>query len=72
MFAMELYIYIHNSGTLSNFCVKFKKSAIEPSENLTGAFGDANLSRNMVFMCHKVFKECRKSVEDEPHSGRPI
>jgi transposase len=54
------------------FCVKLKKSATETFENLTEAYGDATLSRNMVFRWHKAFTEGRENVEDEPRSGRPI
>ena len=51
------------------FCVK---SATETFVSLTKAYGDATLSRTMVFKWHKAFKEGRENVEDDPHSGRPI
>ena len=54
------------------FCVKLNKSAIETFASLTEAYGDAPLSRTMVFKWHKVFKEGREIVEDDPRSGRPI
>ena len=54
------------------FCVKLNKSATETFASLTEAYGDATLSRAMVFKWHKAFKEGRKNVEDDPHSGRPI
>ena len=53
------------------FCVKLK-SAIETFASLTEAYGDATLSRTMVFKWHKAFKEGRENVEDNPHSVRPI
>jgi len=54
------------------FCVKLKKSATETFASLTEAYGDATLSRTMVFRWHKAFKEGRENVEDDPRSGRPI
>ena len=39
---------------------------------LTEAYGDAALSRTVVGMWHKAFKEGRENVEDDPRSGRPI
>jgi len=54
------------------FCVKLNKSATETFASLTKAYGDATLSRTMVFKWHKAFKEGRENVEDDPRSGRPI
>jgi len=54
------------------FCVKLNKSATETFASLTEAYGDATLSRTMVFMWHKAFKEGRENVEDDPRSGRLI
>ena len=52
------------------FCVKLNKSATETFASLTEAYGDATLSRSMVFKWHKAFKEGRENVEDYPRSGR--
>ena len=54
------------------FCVKLNKSATETFASLTEAYGDATLSRTMVFKWLKAFKEGRENVEDDPRSGRPI
>ena len=54
------------------FCVKLNKSATETLASLTEAYGDATLSRTMVFKWHKTLKEGRENVEDESRSGRPI
>ena len=54
------------------FCVKLNKSATETFASLTEAYGDATLSRTMVFKWHEAFKEGRENVEEDPHSGRPI
>jgi len=54
------------------FCVKLNKSATETFASLTKAYGDATLSRTMVFKWHKTFKEGQENVEDNPRSGRPI
>jgi len=53
------------------FCVKLSKSATETFASLTEAYGDATLSRTMVFKWHKAFKEGLENVEDDPCSGRP-
>ena len=53
-------------------CVKLNKSATETFASLTEAYGDATLSRTMVFKWHKAFKEGRENAEDNPRSGRPI
>jgi len=39
------------------FCVKLNKSATKTFASLTEAYGDATLSRTMVFKWHKAFKE---------------
>ena len=52
--------------------MKLNKSATETFAALTEAYGDATLSRTMVFKWHKAFKEGRENVEDDPHSGIPI
>ena len=54
------------------FCVKLNKSVTEIFASLTEAYGDATLSRTMVFKWHNAFKEGRENVEDGPCSGRPI
>jgi len=54
------------------FCVKFNKSATETFASLTEAYGDATLSRTMVFNWHNAFKEGRENVENDSRSGRPI
>ena len=54
------------------FFVKLNKSATETFASLTEAYGDATLSRTMVFKWHKAFKEGRENVVNYPRSGRPI
>jgi len=54
------------------FCVKLNKFATETFASLTEAYGDATLSRTMVFKWHKAFKEGQENVENDPRSGRPI
>jgi len=53
------------------FYVKLNKSSIKTFDSLTEAYGDATLSRTMIFKWHKAFKEGRKIVENDPRSGRP-
>ena len=45
------------------FCVKLNKSATETFASLTEAYGDATLSRTMVFKWHGAFKEGRENVK---------
>jgi len=54
------------------FCMKFEKCATETFASLTKAYGDDTLSSTVVCKWHKVFKEGRENVEDDPRSGRPI
>jgi len=54
------------------FCVKLNKSATETFASLTKAYGDATLSRTVVFKWHKAFKKDRENVEDNPRSERPV
>jgi len=54
------------------FCVELNKSATETFVSLTETYGDAILSRTMVFKWHKAFKEGREDVEDDPRSGRSV
>ena len=68
MFAMQKNI---EQRYAIKFCVKLNKSAIETFDSLTEAYGDATVSRTMVFKWHKAFKESRENVEDDPLSGRP-
>ena len=69
MFAMQENI---EQWYAIKFCVKLNKSATETFASLTEAYGDATLSRTMVFKWHKACKEGRESVEDDPRSGRPF
>ena len=52
--------------------MQLNKSATETFASLTEAYGDATLSRIMVFKWYKAFKEGREIFEDDPRSGRPI
>jgi len=54
------------------FCVKLNRSATQTFASLTEVYGDATLSRTVVFKWHKAFKEGRENVEADPRSGRPI
>jgi len=54
------------------FCVKLNKSATQTFDSLTEDYGDATLSRTMVFKWHRAFKEGRANVKNDPRSGRPI
>ena len=42
------------------FCVKLNRSATQTFASLTEVYGDATLSRTVVFKWHKAFRESRK------------
>ena len=65
MFAMQENI---EQRYAIKFCVKLNKSPTETFASLTEAYGDATLSRTMVFNWHKAFKEGRENLEDDPCS----
>jgi len=67
MFAMQENI---EQRYALKFCVKLNKSATETFASLTEAYGDATLSRTMVFKWRKAFKDGRENAEDNPRSGR--
>ncbi|GFY36370.1 HTH_48 domain-containing protein [Trichonephila clavipes] len=48
------------------FCVRLGKSGASTLEMTQQAYGGESLSQAQVFRWHKMFKEGRKSVEDEP------
>jgi hypothetical protein len=49
------------------FCVKLDKSVTETFSSLTEAYGDATLSRTMVFKWPKAFKEGRENEIGRAH-----
>ena len=70
--ATETFASLTEAWYAIKFCVKLNKSATETFASLTEAYGDATLSRTMVFKWYKAFKEGRENVKDDPRSGRPI
>ncbi|VDK38577.1 unnamed protein product [Taenia asiatica] len=56
-------------------CIKYFArngyTATKTLEVIQKAFGDHTLSKTRVFHWHKMFREGRERVEDEPRSGRP-
>jgi hypothetical protein len=52
------------------FCQKQGKTATETYEMLQ-AFGETALSRSKTFEWHSRFKNVRKSIDNDPHTGRP-
>lgn len=53
------------------FCARNEISAAETFRMVQKAFGEKSMSRASVFDWHKLFKEGRERVEDEPHQRRP-
>jgi hypothetical protein len=54
------------------FCAKFGKSASEPLQMLTEAYGADAMKMLSVFEWHKRFHEGREDVKDDERSGRPM
>ncbi|GFY00026.1 protein GVQW3 [Trichonephila clavipes] len=53
------------------FCVRLGKLGASTLEMIQQAYGRESLSQAEVFRWHKMFKESRENVEDEPLAGRP-
>jgi len=53
------------------FCFKLNKTAAEAHQVLKEAFGEQALSQTRTFEWFKRLKDCRESVEDDKHFGRP-
>ena len=54
------------------FCVKLNKSATQTFVSLTETYGDATVSRIVVFKWYRAFKEGQENVEVDPRFGRPV
>jgi hypothetical protein len=54
------------------FCHKLGKTATEKYEMLQQAFGETALSRSKRFEWYSRFKNGRTSIDDDPHTGRPL
>ena len=52
------------------FCVGLGKSGTETLIMIGQMFKDESMSQTAVFKWHKLFKDGRESVEDEPITGR--
>jgi hypothetical protein len=53
------------------FCVKFGKRVSETLALLTVAYGEYAMKKSSVFEWHRLFKEGREDVQDDPRSGQP-
>jgi len=53
------------------FCVKTGESASEMLAVLTVAYGEYAMKKSSVFEWHRLFKEGREDVQDDPRSGQP-
>ena len=61
---------VKEQRTCIKFCFKLNKTAAETHRMLKEAFGEQALSQARTFELFKRFKDGRKSVEDDKHSGR--
>jgi hypothetical protein len=52
------------------FCVKIGKSASETIALLTVAYGEYTMKKSSGFESHRLFKEWREKVQDDPRSGQ--
>ncbi|GFW51490.1 protein GVQW3 [Trichonephila clavipes] len=55
----------------NKFCIRLGKSGASTLEMIQQAYGRESLSQAQVFRWHKMFKEGRESVEEEPSAGHP-
>ncbi|XP_071449362.1 protein GVQW3-like isoform X2 [Hetaerina americana] len=53
------------------FCVGLGHSGTETLGLIREVFKDESMSQTAVFKWHKLFKDGRESVDDEPRAGRP-
>ena len=53
------------------FCVGLGKSGTETLGIIRQVFKDKSSSQTAVFKWHKLFKDDRGNVEDQPRAGRP-
>jgi len=53
------------------FCCKVDFSPTKTAELIQKAYGDAALSRTIIFEWHKRFREGRESVKDDEGGGGP-
>ena len=53
------------------FCAKLNKTATQTFGMIQETYKEEAMSRAMVFMWHKRFKEGRKDFEDDDRAGRP-
>jgi transposase len=52
-------------------CVGLGKSGTETLGMIRQVFKDESMSQTAIFKWHKLFKDGREGVEDEPRAGRP-
>jgi len=53
------------------FCVKIGNSASETLALLTVTYDECAVKKSSVFEWHRLFKEGREDVQDDPRSGQP-
>jgi len=72
----RVFAFIEMAGvkeqrTCIKFCFKLNETAAETHQMLKESFGEHALSQARTFEWFKSYKNCRESVEDDKHSGRP-
>jgi len=53
------------------FCVKAGKNAVETIELINKAYGNAAMSRAIVYRWYARFRDGREAMKDDARSGRP-
>jgi response regulator of citrate/malate metabolism len=71
VFALIEMAGVKEQRTCIKFCFRLNKTTAETHRMLKEAFGEQSLSQERIFEWFKCFKDGRKSVEDDKHSGRP-
>ena len=60
---------VHGQRTVIKFYVKLGKNMPEIKEDLQKVYGDSRFTNSCI---HNRFSDGRKSVKDDPHSGRKV
>ena len=63
---------VHEQRTVIKFNVKLGKNMPEIKEDLQKVYGDSRFTNNCIHKWFHRFRDGRKSVKDDPHSGRKV
>ena len=63
---------VHEQPTVIKFYVKLRKNMPEIKEDLQKVYGDSRFTNSCIHKWFHRFSDGRKSVKDDPHSGRKV